>query len=121
MIDRVPGDDRMKLSSLACTIAVSLVTAASAAANTDRQRYVIPKTGAAVEIPTTIFNEDAGLLESGWVGAFILATAEQLSRSNLFQMIWYDRCNRSGNYMNCVIRQQKNDNGTGLLHGSAIR
>jgi hypothetical protein len=131
----------MKLSSLACTIAVSFVPAVSAAANTDWQRYVIPKTGAAVEIPTTIFHEDAGLVESGLGRRFYTGdrraalTVQSIPNvgndspalflakkrppadivykrvtPNFFVVssvrnskIWYNRCNRSGNYMNCVL------------------
>ena len=55
----------MNASSLACAIAMSLVPAAAAAGNTEWQRYVIPKTGAAVEIPISIFSDDAALPESG--------------------------------------------------------
>jgi hypothetical protein len=87
-------------------------------------KIVIPKTGPAVEIPTTIFHEDAGLPESGLgrriytgdrraaltvqsipnVGndspALFLAKKRPLIRNG---KIWYDRYNRSGNYMNCVL------------------
>jgi hypothetical protein len=59
-----PGMIAMKASSLACAIALSLVPVAVAAGDTDWQRYVIPKTGTAVEIPVAIFSEDAALPEN---------------------------------------------------------
>ena len=131
----------MNPSSLACVIALSLVPAAAAAGNTDWQRYVIPKTGAAVEIPISVFSQDAGLPQSGLGRRFYTddrradltvqsipnlandspATFLEKQRPpsdivykrvtrNFFVVssfrngrIWYDRCNRSGDYMNCIL------------------
>ena len=131
----------MKASSLACAITLSLVPAVAAAGNADWQRYVISKTGAAVEIPISIFSEDAGLPDSGLGRRFYStdhradltvqsipnpandspATFLEKQRPpsdivykrvtrNFFVAssvrngkIWYDRCNRSGAYMNCVL------------------
>lgn len=131
----------MNASSLACVIALSLVPAAAAAGNTDWQRYVIPKTGAAVEIPISVFSQDAGLPQSGLGRRFYTddhradltvqsipnlandspATFLEKQRPpsdivykrvtrNFFVVssfrngrIWYDRCNRSGDYMNCIL------------------
>ena len=55
----------MNASSLACAIALILVPAAAAAGSADWQRYVIAKTGAAVEIPVSILSEDAELPDGG--------------------------------------------------------
>ena len=131
----------MNPSSLACVIALSLVPAAAAAGNTDWQRYVIPKTGAAVEIPISVFSQDAGLPQSGLGRRFYTddrradltvqsipnlandSPAAFLEKQrppsdivykrvtrNFFVVssfrngrIWYDRCNRSGDYMNCIL------------------
>jgi hypothetical protein len=131
----------MNASSLACAVALSLVSAAATAGNTDWQRYVIPKTGAAVEIPMAVFSEDAGLPESGLGRRFYTrdrradltvqsipnpandSPAAFLEKQrppsdvvykrvtpNFFVVssfrngrIFYDRCNRSGDYMNCVL------------------
>ena len=131
----------MNASSLACVIALSLVPAAAVAGNTDWQRYVIPKTGAAVEIPISVFSQDAGLPQSGLGRRFYTddrradltvqsipnlandspATFLEKQRPpsdivykrvtrNFFVVssfrngrIWYDRCNRSGDYMNCIL------------------
>ena len=131
----------MNASSLACVIALSLVPAAAAAGNTDWQRYAIPKTGAAVEIPISVFSQDAGLPQSGLGRRFYTddrradltvqsipnlandtpATFLEKQRPpsdivykrvtrNFFVVssfrngrIWYDRCNRSGDYMNCIL------------------
>jgi hypothetical protein len=102
---------------------------------------VIPKTGAAVEIPISVFNQDAGLPQSGLGRRFYTddhradltvqsipnlandspATFLEKQRPpsdivykrvtrNFFVVssfrngrIWYDRCNRSGDYMNCIL------------------
>jgi hypothetical protein len=132
---------RMNSSSLACALALSFVSAAAAAGNADWQRYVVPQSGAAVEIPMAIFSEDAGLPESG-VGRRFYSNdrradmtvqsfpnpahdspaaflEKQRPPANLVYKkvtpnffvassfrngrIFYDRCNRAGEYMNCVL------------------
>jgi hypothetical protein len=131
----------MKASNLACAIALSLVPAVAAAGDTDWQKYVIPKTGAAVEIPVSIFREDAALPE-GVAGRRFYTddrradlTVQSLpnlgndSPAAFLQKqhppsgivykrvtpdffvvssfrngrIWYNRCNRSDGYMNCIL------------------
>jgi hypothetical protein len=139
--DRISGMIDMNASSLACALALSLVPAAVVAGDADWQKYVIPKTGTAVEIPVAIFSEDAALPENGVGRRFYTddhradlsvqaipnpandspASFLQKQRppsgivykrvtKNFFVVssirngrIWYDRCNRSGDYMNCVL------------------
>jgi hypothetical protein len=131
----------MNASSLACAIALILVPAAAAAGSADWQKYVIAKTGATVEIPVSIFSEDAELPDGGLGRRFYTddhradMTVQSLPNSandspaaflekqrppagivykrvtrNFFVVssvrngrIWYDRCNRSGDHMNCVL------------------
>jgi hypothetical protein len=105
------------------------------------QRYEIPETGASVDIPTSVFNSDAGRTKVGYGRRF----ASRDQRANLTvqsvpnetgdtpaaflakkkpppgivykrvtprffavssfrnDKIWYDRCNFSGHYINCVL------------------
>jgi hypothetical protein len=105
------------------------------------QRYAIPETGASVDIPTSVFTNDAGQTEIGYGRRFL--SSDQ--RANLTvqsvpnntgdtpaaflakkkppsgvvykrvtprffavssfrnDKIWYDRCNFSGHYINCVL------------------
>jgi hypothetical protein len=131
----------MKVFNLAGAIALNLLPAMAAADNTDWQRYVIQKTGAAVEIPVANFSEDAGPPESGLgrrfytndrradmtvqsipnptndsPAAFLAKKRPPLDivyekvtpaffvvSSLRNGKIWYNRCNRSGEYMNCVL------------------
>ena len=129
----------MKLSSCAFAITLGLAPVAATAGEPNWQRYVIPKTGAAVEIPVAIFSEDAGPAESGLGRRFYSSDrranltvqsiptanspAEFLARQrppsdiaykrvtpSFFVVssvrdgkIWYDRCNRTAGYMNCVL------------------
>jgi hypothetical protein len=103
-------------------------------------RYQVPETGAAVDIPTSIFTEEAGRPEAGYGGRFVssdrradlivqsvpndagFSPAVFLARKNpppdivykkvtprLFVgssfrkgKIWYDRCNFTGRFINCV-------------------
>jgi len=107
----------------------------------DWQRYVVPVTGAKVDIPAAIFSKDAGEPDVGYGRRF--ATAD--GRANLTVQsfpndahdspaaflarqsppagiqyrrvtpgffavsstrngkIWYNRCNSSGRYMNCIL------------------
>src|SRR3954454_8048382 len=55
----------MNASRAACVLALSLVPLAASAGATDWKRYVIPKTGAAVDIPLAIFSEEAALPNNG--------------------------------------------------------
>jgi hypothetical protein len=136
------GDDTaMNALRLACVIGAILVPAACAAGTNDWQRYVIAKTGGAIEIPMSIFSEDAGPPENGLGRRFYSAdhradlTVQAIPNpendtpaaflakkrpptdivykrvtSNFFVVssfrngkIWYNRCNRSEGYMNCVL------------------
>ena len=49
----------------ACAIALSLVPAMAHAGDSDWRRYVLAKSGVAVEVPVALFSKDAGLPESG--------------------------------------------------------
>ena len=133
----------MKAPSLACAVALSLglVPAAAAAATNEWKRYVIAKNGAAIEIPVSLFSEDAGPpegglgrrfytddhradltveaipnLENDTPAAFLAkkrppsdivyrrVTPEFFVVSSFRNgRIWYNRCNRSDGYMNCVL------------------
>jgi len=125
----------------ACTVALSLIPAVAAADNAEWQRYVVAKSGAAVEIPVSIFSADAGPAERGLGRRFYSGDrradltvesianidndapaaflAKQRPPSDIVYRrvtpcffvvssfrngkIWYNRCNRSGVYMNCDL------------------
>src|SRR5215211_1877891 len=55
----------MNAHRLLAALALSFVPAIADAANDQWQRYVIPSSGANVEIPVSIFSQDAGPPESG--------------------------------------------------------
>ena len=131
----------MNAFRFACTVALSLIPAVAAADNAEWQKYVIAKTGAAVEIPVSIFSADGGPAESGLGRRFYSGDrradltvesvanidndapaaflAKQRPPSDIVYRrvtpsffvvssfrngkIWYNRCNRSGAYMNCVL------------------
>ena len=131
----------MNASSIACTLALCLVPSVASAGDTNWQRYVIPKTGAAVDVPMAIFTDNAALPQDGMGRLFYSndrradltvqsipntandSTAGFLQKQrppagivykritpNFFVVssirngrIWYDRCNRSGSYMNCIL------------------
>jgi hypothetical protein len=64
----------LRRHSLALTVALMLAALASpgaAPASIDWVRYSVPETGAAVDIPTSIFTEAAGRPESGYGGRFL--------------------------------------------------
>jgi hypothetical protein len=48
-----------------CAIALSIVPAVANAGDADWRRYVLPKSGTAVEVPVAIFSKDAGSPENG--------------------------------------------------------
>jgi hypothetical protein len=131
----------MKLSALACGIALNLVPALAGAGSSDWQRYTIAKTGAAVEIPVGIFSDDVALPDGGLGRRFYTSDrradmtvqsipnaandspsgflAKQRPPANIVYQritpdffvvssfrngkIFYDRCNRSRDYLNCVL------------------
>jgi hypothetical protein len=55
----------MCMPHLVIASALILVPASALAGDTEWRRYVIPSTGASVDIPASIFSRDAGPLESG--------------------------------------------------------
>ena len=57
---------------------VSLVPMAALADNTEWRKYVIPDTGAKVDIPVSIFTEDAGPPKGVRGGASSQVTIEQI-------------------------------------------
>ena len=60
---------RLRLSFIACSLA--LLPTMAAADPVSWVRYAVPETGAAVDIPSSIFTEDAGKPESGYGGRFL--------------------------------------------------
>ena len=139
----IEDDQAMKAPSLACAVALSLglVPVAAAAATNEWKRYVIAKNGAAIEIPVSLFSEDAGPSEGGLGRRFYTndhradLTVEAIPNlendtpaaflakkrppsdivyrrvtPEFFVVssfrngrIWYNRCNQSDRYMNCVL------------------
>ncbi|MGC2316276.1 MAG: hypothetical protein WA615_07230 [Bradyrhizobium sp.] len=105
------------------------------------QRFVVTETMASVDVPTTVFTEDAGKPETGYGRRFLTSDRRAnltvqsvpneagdspaifLARKNppadivykrvtprFFvvssfrnDMIWYNRCNFAGRFMNCVL------------------
>jgi hypothetical protein len=131
----------MNAHRLVAALALSFVPAIASAANTQWERYVIPSTGANVEIPVSIFSQDAGPPEGGTGRRFYtddrradltvqsVPNPEHDSPASFLakkrpppdlkykrvtpdffvvssirkDRIWYNRCNRSNGYMNCVL------------------
>jgi hypothetical protein len=131
----------MRLRRRFIALALALWPMATAAQPVDWVRYQIPETGASIDIPTSIFSEDAGKPEAGYGGRFLtpdrranltiqsvantegLSPAVFLARKNpprdivykritsrFFAIssfrqgkIWYDRCNFTGRFINCVL------------------
>jgi hypothetical protein len=127
--------------ALLVAISLAISVGSASAQNGAWQRYVVPVTGAGVDVPTAIFSEDAGAVETGYGQRFVTADG----RANLTvqsvpneagaspaaflaaknppagivykrvtprffvvssfrdDKIWYNRCNRAGRYMNCVL------------------
>jgi hypothetical protein len=59
--------------NLAITLGAALAPRQVAAQPVDWVRYAIPQTGASVDLPTSIFTEDAGKPETGYGGRFLTA------------------------------------------------
>jgi hypothetical protein len=131
----------MHLRHLFIAFVLVLWPLATSARGTDWMRYRIPESGASVDIPTTIFPEDAGKPQTGYGGRFLasdrrsnltvqsvtntegLSPAAFLARRNppkdivykritsrFFAVssfrqgkIWYDRCNFTSRFINCVL------------------
>ena len=131
----------MTMHRLFVAIALTLVPVAAAAQPTGWHQFVIPETGTQVDVPTTIFSQDAGKPETGFGRRFYTANSRAeltiqsipntendspaafLAKKNppsdivykrvtptFFVVssfrngkIWYNRCNRSGGFMHCVL------------------
>ena len=129
------------LVGIGCAIGLSLIAPIASAAEADWQRFVIPQTGASVEIPMTVFSQAARLPDGDLGRRFYTADgradltlqsfpnntndspatflAKKRPPSDIFykrvtakffvvssfrnDRIWYNRCNRSKDYMNCVL------------------
>jgi hypothetical protein len=130
----------MKFRNVSIAAALAL-SSATAMAQDGWQRYVVPMTGANVDIPAAVFSKDAGEPDVGYGRRFVTADgranltvqsfpneandtpAAFLARQSpppgiqyrrvtprFFAVsserggkVWYNRCNSSGRYMNCVL------------------
>ena len=106
---------------LLAVLVISVVPATVVAAGIEWQRYAVASTGANVEIPVTIFSKDAELPDGGAGRRFYTddrradltvqsvanpandSPATFLAKKIRNDRIWYNRCNRSAGYMNCVL------------------
>jgi hypothetical protein len=77
----------------ALILALSYTAAAAQPANW--RRYVVPETGASVDIP--LKNPPSDIVYRKITDRFFVASS---FRNN---MIWYNRCNFAGSYANCVL------------------
>ena len=129
------------MKTLLFVVAIAVIPGTVSAASPEWRRYVIPNTGANVDVPVSIFTEDGGTPEGG-IGRRLFtkdrradltvqsvpnpdndSPAEFLRKrhppadiqykritSQFFAVssvrngrTWYNRCNRSNGYMNCVL------------------
>jgi hypothetical protein len=67
-------------------LALNMVAATCFAAGTEWRRYQIPGTGANVDIPVSIFTEDASSPDGGIGRRFFTKTTGQISQSSQFQI-----------------------------------
>ncbi|MBR0875329.1 hypothetical protein JQ633_33580 [Bradyrhizobium tropiciagri] len=131
----------MRRECFLAALALGMIPAIAVAGTAEWRRYVIPSTGASVDIPVSIFTEDAGILGDGAGRRFVTndhradltvtsvpnvandSPAAFLSKmhppaniqyrrvtSRFFAVssirdgrTWYNRCNRTREYMNCVL------------------
>lgn len=131
----------MRLQRLWLALATCLLPSLAQAQSAAWKNYVVPQTGARVDIPVTIFSEDGGQPDGGYGRRFLTpdgranltiqsipnaandSPAAFLAKKNppadivykrvtsrFFVVssirngrIWYDRCNRGGGYMQCVL------------------
>ena len=131
----------MRPRSCIAALIVSLVPMAAFGDSTQWRKFVIPSTGAKVDIPVSIFTEDAGAPEGATGRRFLTSDhradltvqsvpnpendspatflAKQRPPTDIqYKRVtprffavssirngrtWYNRCNRSGGYMNCVL------------------
>jgi len=63
----------MRLSFHLIVLGLAIAPIAASAAPISWSRYQVPETGAAVDIPTSIFSEQAGKPEAGYGGRFVTA------------------------------------------------
>lgn len=61
----------MRLQRLAAAVAISLLPGLAAAESTAWQSYVVPETGAKVDIPVGVFSEDGGKPHDGYGRRFL--------------------------------------------------
>jgi hypothetical protein len=131
----------MRLRHCFFALGLAIWPIATAAQSADWARFQIPESGASVDIPSSIFSENAGKPETGYGGRFLrsdrranltiqsvantdgLSPAAFLARRNppkdivykrigsrffvvsSFRQgnIWYDRCNFTNRFINCVL------------------
>ena len=129
------------MSWLSAVIVLTASPSIAAAESSAWQKFVIPETGATVDIPVAIFSTDAGRTENGYGRRFYsgdrradltvqsIANAANDSPATFLARqrppsgivykritpdffvvssfrngkIWYNRCNRSEGYMDCVL------------------
>jgi hypothetical protein len=130
-----------RISTLALALSLGLVLKAGVAGATEWQQYVIAQNGASVDIPVSVFGENAGLPDAAPGRHFYTSdhradlTVQAIPNSEndtpaaflakrhpppgivyrrvtpgFFVVssirngkIWYNRCNRSARYMNCIL------------------
>lgn len=61
----------MRLKSLSAAVAILLLPGLAVAQSTAWQTYVVAETGAKVDIPVTVFSEDAGKPDAGYGRRFL--------------------------------------------------
>jgi hypothetical protein len=131
----------MKLQRHFIALGLALASGVAAAQPVGWSRYNVPETGAAVDLPSSIFSEDAGKPSSGYGRRFLTSDGRAdltvqsvpnasgdspavfLAKKNpppnivykrvtprFFVVssfrkgkIWYNRCNFSGSFVNCVL------------------
>jgi hypothetical protein len=131
----------MRLPGLFIILGLALSSGAAAAQPASWSRYNVPETGVAVDLPSSIFSEDAGRSPSGYGRRFLTSDGRAdltvqsipnvagdspavfLAKKNpppnivykrvtprFFVVssfrkgkIWYNRCNFSGRFVNCVL------------------
>lgn len=131
----------MKLPNVFLAAALTLSPTAALAQDNGWQRYVVPVTGAKVDIPASIFSKDVGAPDVGYGRRFVTSDGRANLTVQSFQnetndtpaaflakrspppgimyrrvtprffavsserdgKIWYNRCNSSGRFMNCVL------------------
>src|ERR1700724_507348 len=71
LFTRITLDRMMAMQPLLLAMTLALTPAVAIAEPNSWQRYAVPETGAAVDIPNAIFTEDAGKPESGYGRRFL--------------------------------------------------